>query len=156
MFKLKNKKGVSLIELIVVIGIIGIMAAVSIVSLTKARNETAVEGEADKLVAVIREAQNYALTGKSADSECYRYRVSVSTSGKYSLENIKSTLEVCSLDYEFPLENGVSSAISSSVTFDAPHAIVSSTGVIFSLSRGGYICRVSINSVGLITKNCSY
>jgi prepilin-type N-terminal cleavage/methylation domain-containing protein len=156
MFKLKNKKGVSLIELIVVIGIIGIMAAVSIVSLTKARNETAVEGEADKLVAVIREAQNYALTGKSADSECYRYRVSVSTSGKYSLENIKQSGEGCSLEYDYLLDNGVSCVSISSVVFNAPHADVSSTGVIFSLIRGGYTCRVSINSVGLITKNCSY
>ena len=154
MFKLKNKKGVSLIELIVVIGIIGIMAAASIVSLAKARNETAVEGEADKLVAVIREAQNYALTGKDADSEYYIYKVSPYPSGKYSLVVMNSTNSVGSLNHEFYLDNGVSFATTSTMIFNAPHA--TTFGGTISLKRGGYKCSVVVNSVGLVTKTCSY
>jgi prepilin-type N-terminal cleavage/methylation domain-containing protein len=152
MLKLKNKKGMSLIELIVVIGIIGIMATVSIVSLTKARNETAVEGELDKLVAVIREAQNYALTGKQASSECYKYQVSTVSPKVYKLGN--SPGPGCTINSSFNLENGVKFKETSNLTFENPHA--TTAGGSFSLKRGEYECSVVVNSVGLVTKNCSY
>lgn len=61
---MKTKKGFTLIELLVVMAMTAIMIAVTLTSLSDARNQKAVEGEARKLAATIREVQNYALTGK--------------------------------------------------------------------------------------------
>lgn len=59
-----RKKGFTLVELMIVMAIVGIMTAVTIVSLGDARDRKAAEGEARKFAAVVREVQNYALTGK--------------------------------------------------------------------------------------------
>jgi len=59
-----RKKGFTLVELMIVMAIVGIMTAVTIVSLSGARDRKAAEGEARKFAAVVREVQNYALTGK--------------------------------------------------------------------------------------------
>lgn len=48
----------------VVMAMIAIMVSVTIVTLSGARDKKVVEGEARKLAAVVRELQNYALTGK--------------------------------------------------------------------------------------------
>lgn len=61
---MKNKNGFSFLEMIVTIAIISIMTAVFFSSLSGNKELKAVEGEARKVAAAIREAQNYALTGK--------------------------------------------------------------------------------------------
>lgn len=63
-FSMRFRKGVTLIELLIVISIIGIMTGISIVSLSGGRIEKELQAEANHLVAIIREAQNNALTGK--------------------------------------------------------------------------------------------
>lgn len=57
-------KGFTLVELVVVMAMTAIMIAVTITSLSGARDKKAVEAEARKFAATIREMQNYALTGK--------------------------------------------------------------------------------------------
>ncbi len=59
-----KKRGFTLVELMVVMAMTAIMISVTIVSLSGSRDRKAVEGEARKFAAVVREAQNYALTGK--------------------------------------------------------------------------------------------
>lgn len=65
---MKTKKGFTLVELLVVMGMSAIMIAVTLVSMGDARSRKAVEGEARKMAATIREVQNYALTGKKFDA----------------------------------------------------------------------------------------
>lgn len=63
-YMIMKKKGFTLVELMVVMAMTAIMIGVVLVSLDGARDRKNVEVEARKLAAVIREAQNYALTGK--------------------------------------------------------------------------------------------
>lgn len=70
---MKNKKGMSILELMIVIAIMGIMTAAAMVSFSGNRPKKEVEVEARKFAAAIREAQNYALTGKKgsgSDKAC--------------------------------------------------------------------------------------
>ncbi len=64
MKKFFAKKGFTLIELMIVVAIVGIMTAATMVSLSSGREAKQVEGEARKFASLVREAQNYALTGK--------------------------------------------------------------------------------------------
>ncbi|MFZ1720353.1 MAG: type II secretion system protein [Candidatus Moraniibacteriota bacterium] len=60
----KKKKGFTLVELMVVMAMTAIMLAVTLTSLSGVKDRKAVEGEARKMAATIREMQNYALTGR--------------------------------------------------------------------------------------------
>ncbi|KKR20862.1 MAG: Tfp pilus assembly protein FimT [Candidatus Moranbacteria bacterium GW2011_GWA2_39_41] len=68
--KIKTNRAFTLVEFLVVIAFMGIMTAVSLVSFYDSKNKKAVETEARKVAAVVREAQNYALTGKNASAGC--------------------------------------------------------------------------------------
>jgi prepilin-type N-terminal cleavage/methylation domain-containing protein len=64
----KRYDGYSVVEVMVVMAIIGIMSAALIVSVGSSREKKTVESEALKVAASIREAKNYALTGKTLDT----------------------------------------------------------------------------------------
>jgi prepilin-type N-terminal cleavage/methylation domain-containing protein len=63
-----HRRGFTLIEIMVVMAIIGVITAVTIVSFGSGKERKAVEGQARKVAAAIREMQNYALTGKQVGS----------------------------------------------------------------------------------------
>lgn len=64
-FDMVNKKGFSMVELMVTIAIMALMTGAVFVNLAGNRKTKGVETEARKLVAVIRETQSNALTGKT-------------------------------------------------------------------------------------------
>ena len=148
---MKNKKGLSLLEVIIVVAIIGIMSSISIVSFSKAKLRSSVETAAEKAIAVIREAQNYALTGKEVSTLCHTYSVNFTPStGSFLLTNGG----LCSLNKNYVLEDGVVFSSVGVVSFTAPHADTSGLSVI-RVQKGGYFCDINVNSIGLITKSCS-
>ncbi len=59
-----QKKGFTLIEVLVVVAIIGIASAIILVSIGNGRTQKQVEGDARRLVGMLREIQNDALSGK--------------------------------------------------------------------------------------------
>ncbi len=66
---IKNKKGVTLLELMTVIAIVGIMTGVSLIFLSREnREKKEVEMAAQEVAAALREAQNAALTGKAMEA----------------------------------------------------------------------------------------
>lgn len=81
--------GFTLVEVVITTAIIGIVAAVSMVSLSAFRVKRDVESSARTLAAAIREAQDFALTGKNMSSTAgnapCEFRVRTS-SGKYYVE----------------------------------------------------------------------
>ncbi len=82
-------KGFTLIEMVVVIAIIGITSALIITSLTSTRSTRETERAIHTLAATLREAQNYALTGRStsvSQENCF-YAVRLISSSQYALVN---------------------------------------------------------------------
>lgn len=76
----KKQKGFTLIELLMAMSMMAVMVAVVIVSLGSARTNRELDGEAGKVLSLLREAQNYALTGKSISGSdaCDRFSTRVS------------------------------------------------------------------------------
>ena len=60
----KNKRGFSFLEMVVIVAIISIMTSVMMVVTFKERDRKEIEAVGREVTAAIREAQNYALTGK--------------------------------------------------------------------------------------------
>jgi len=122
--------GFSFIELMVVIAIIGIVSAMTLVSLSKSRAQKDVLSNARTLAATIREAQNYALTGKNINVNvagnvpCEFHVTATGTSYKVEQKNVVAA-GGCAAAYTagttVPLLNGVS---------------VSTTEVRFAVPRG--------------------
>lgn len=153
MSKTKNKKGMTLLEVIVVISIIGILSAVSIVSFSTYKINTALDSASREVVAVLREAQNYSLSGKqiSAASGCSQYIVNATNSSSaYLLRNSCS-----SFSYGFNLKNGVNFTSGGDFIFDAPHGKLGSGSVNFFRIKhpsSGSVYYICINGSGLITR----
>ncbi len=87
-FSLKTK-GFTLIEMVVVIAIISITSAIIITSLSSTRSTRETERAIHSLAATLREAQNYALTGRStsvSQGNCF-YAVRLINSSQYALVN---------------------------------------------------------------------
>lgn len=156
MFKIKNKKGMTLIEVVVLIAIIGIISAISIVSLTTSKRTSELDVAAEEVSAVLREAQNYALTGKDISASCGNYVVDFTNgTGNYRLHNGGGS---CLLNRLYTLKNGVIVSGSTDTIFIAPHASISGMGVgwrVITLTKGGGASYVCINSAGLIKKSSS-
>ncbi|HBO17220.1 MAG: hypothetical protein UR69_C0002G0124 [Candidatus Moranbacteria bacterium GW2011_GWE2_35_2-] len=70
MIKIKNKfvPGFTLLEVLVTVAIIGIMATVALVSTQRGKIDKEVSVAAEQVASSIREAQNYALSGKQPDA----------------------------------------------------------------------------------------
>ncbi len=128
-----NKKAFTLLELMIVCSIIGIMTAAIIVSLINSQIKKEVEIEARIVAAAIREAQNYALTGKTTqagDLPCkYRF-TSNSGDGSYKIRYYYHTNANSDCGNEriyavYSLKNKVSFAASRDFYFTVPHGIPS-------------------------------
>lgn len=145
----------SLLELVVLIAIIGIISAISIVSLVDSQRNAEVEAAAEEVVAVLREAQNYALSGKvigAGGVGCSNYQVSfASGSPDYSIE---MTGPCSGANLNYTLKNGVvvtSIVDIGNVSFSAPHGTSPNQGYLV-VEKGATSYSVCINKAGLITK----
>ena len=157
MFKIKNKKdyflsnrrGLSLMEVLILISIIGVMSAISIGAMVTAKTNSELESAAEEVVAVLREAQNYSLTGKDVSAVCsvYGFNVPVVNGSNYSIGNTCFT-------YNYQLKNGIVFSNSGTVNFTAPHAATSGTTLRYLLRKGATTSyyTVCVNTAGLITK----
>ncbi|MFA6183794.1 MAG: hypothetical protein WC682_01690 [Parcubacteria group bacterium] len=156
MFKMKNKKdyflssrsGMSLLELIIMIAIIGIMSAISISAMAASKINSELETAAEEVMAVLREAQNYSLTGKNITPTCNVYTVApVAGTSNYTLKNGAA----CALNFNYSLKNNVIFSVGGAINFSAPHAASSGT-TRFVLSKSAKFYTVCVNSVGLVRK----
>lgn len=165
-FSKKNLKGFTLIEIIVVMAIISIVSGMVIVSLTDSRVKRELETNAREFVGVVREAQNYALTGKIITGAsipvtavpCY-----FGVSWRSDLDNYKisyiyknsdtDTCDVNGSSYSvatYAMKNGAEISSDGSLFFRLPHANFSgNTSVEF--TKKGIIHKVCIFSDGRIS-----
>lgn len=160
----KRLSGFTLVELVVSMAILSIMAAITIVSLSGTKTKQEVEGAARELAAAIREAQNYALTGRSITGglPCQFRITAVALSGSYTLQQTDSTgcgTVAGSVSYTLP--NSVQFSSGTGVWFDVPRGEprnsagteIGTSGVThvdFSFAKNGSTAHVCVYPLGRI------
>ncbi len=85
----KKVRGFTLIEMVIVIAIIGLTSSIVITSLSSNRSARETDRAIHVLAGALREAQNYALTGKSvnaAQENCY-FAIRFTSATQYTLAN---------------------------------------------------------------------
>ena len=124
----KNPRAFTLIEVMVVLAIIGIMTVLVVTSLGNGRVQRELETNAREFAAVVREAQNYALTGKqfvAGTTPCF-FSVSGGGAGytlTYGYKNVGTGACSETSPVNYALKNGVTfSGAVDTVPFTLPHA----------------------------------
>lgn len=148
-------RGFTLIEVLIVVAIIGILSAMILVTFSGQRQTRNTERAAREVMAALREAQSYALSGRtSAISENHTYYgVNFTAGAAYNLVSSAGTIA------SYSLKNGITSSAASSVRFMLPRGEVYIGGSPLSGSHritlvnglsGRYIC---VYSTGRILDN---
>lgn len=154
----KNRKAFTLIELVIVMAIISILAAVVTVSLGTQNTKKELETNAREFASVLREAQNYALTGKQPDPPHITCQFSVSwdntPTSTYRLWSMSRNNGACNIPVDFAtysLKRGVqfSSPTTGTVSFSLPWATTGSSKIVF--AKGGFSHTVCLSTSGKIT-----
>lgn len=114
------KPGFTLIEVIVVIALVSILTAVVLTSFGKSRTTKTVEAEASAFARIVREAQNYAVTGRQTGTDEIPCWFTVLPTGASPLSNYRLSVryhngseDVCTLSSPtkdlgmYPIQNGV-------------------------------------------------
>ncbi|MDP3957110.1 MAG: prepilin-type N-terminal cleavage/methylation domain-containing protein [bacterium] len=148
----KNGAGFTLIEVMVVVAIMGIMAVLSIVSLGNGRIQRDLEANAREFAGVVREAQNYALTGKQTGGGAVcAFSVTWTGSSTYELGSTASGDcggSVTSLA-NYSLKNGVTLNNFGTISFALPWARTGGGQANF--SKGSDTYSVCISADGKIS-----
>ncbi len=149
-------------EVMIVVAIMGIMTTIGLVSMSATRNKKNIEIEARRVVASIREAQNYALTGKIGGSgfiPCrFRWISSpvVGDNTSYWITTFRRVSASCDGTAEdtgdsvkYSLQNGVTFSNNTpySIDFSVPFAGVSASRIV--LAKGGNYYTVCVSSSGV-------
>jgi prepilin-type N-terminal cleavage/methylation domain-containing protein len=126
----EKSAGFTLIEVMIVIMIVGSMAIIMLVSFGSGQTERQLETNAREFVGMVREAQNYALTGKQAVAATDPCRFQVSWSGAvYSMTYwYKDAAGVCNQTSPMvtsTLKDGVTFSNADNFYFTLPHANLS-------------------------------
>lgn len=145
-----------MIELMAVMAIIAVMTSISLISMTNNRTDREVETAAREVMAVLKEAQNNALTGRvpaGVDYPCV-YTFRVTGTAEYEIAYSSHTQgEICSEELKsmtkYELKNNVSFAGESEVSFVVPHGNTGGGAVI--VEKNGVSYSVTITSAGQIS-----
>ena len=150
----KKLRAFTLIELLVVVAIIGIMTGVAMVSSGNGRTDKELETSAREFVAVVREVQNYALTGRqfsTTDTDAcvdgFRFRLRWNETvahNDYHLRYRHNVSGSCTGDIvaSYTLKNGVvfSGSSANSIFFTMPWAnIFNNSGTALELATPNYV-----------------
>lgn len=141
----KNKKGFSLIELMITVAIMAIMSTITLVSMNKGRELWAVQTAAGEVAATVREAQNYALTGKGLKNKTascvFRFRWVIDYPN-YFMEDCK--------DQSYVLKNGVIFSNDGNIDFGVPLSILPGLTRTITVKKGVSTYNVCVYASGVI------
>lgn len=147
-----------MLELLVAMAVVGILTAAAIVPLSNTRTKKEVEVAAREVAAAIREAQNYALTGKQvsgAEYPCnYKFNATPDTSN-YNIEYDYHVYGDAACNpknlYSSSLKNGVSfkSVAPNTISFSIPYGSINPTAKVV-LKKGSSEYTVCVSVTGNI------
>lgn len=148
-----------MIEVLIVIAIIGILSAMVLVSLAGARTARDLDRSAHEVAAVLREAQNYALSGRSAsigENNC-SYSVQVTSgSSNYSLRHTYGS--GCGSNdslSNYSLTRGVVFGSNLTASFSVPRGVLTPAPASIALTKDGSTVYVCLSAAGQISENGS-
>ncbi|MFC1645011.1 Tfp pilus assembly protein FimT/FimU [Patescibacteria group bacterium] len=148
----QTKRGFTLLEVLVVTAIILIMTVSILATLNSNKLDRELESAGDQTYSAIREAQNYALTGKETAPGCDVYSFSFSDD-RYIISNKESDGTECAFRTVGELKNSVQFAGSGSIDFSVPHGDVNvETVESIGLSKSGKTYNVCVYNVGAVTR----
>jgi len=153
--KKKNLKGVTLLELVVVMAIVGIMVTVITVSFGSENTKKNLETNAREFSSILREAQNYSLTGRQNDSSnttcAYSITWTIATS-TYRLNAISKNGTLCNGTSAsvatYALKQGVVFSNGGAATFSLPWGATASGSAV--LGKAGLSHTICLNGSGKI------
>jgi len=155
----KVARGFTLIEVVVVMAIISILTSIVITGITSTnRTQRELEINAREFEGILREAQNYALTGKQANTSGNTCSFKVSWTAPSTYQLIAVACGTAPTENKiiatYTLKNGVTFSSSTSVSFDLPWGKKSgATSLQFSKASRNY--SVCISSEGKIETKSS-
>jgi prepilin-type N-terminal cleavage/methylation domain-containing protein len=148
MYQRTNARAFTLIEVMIVVAIIGIVSAMMLVSFSGRRQTRNLEGAVREVMATLREAQNYALSGRAgaiSENNTY-YGVQIAPATSYSIVASSGTIA------NYTLKSGVTfSSGATTVSFTLPRGEV--------LVGGGPLAgsyRISLTNAGSNRYLCVY
>ncbi len=153
----KNKTlGFTLIEVLVVVAIIGIMSALTLASWAAGRTQRDLDRSAREVAAVLRDAQNAALSGRSAnvnENNC-TFSVQVVNSNTYRLlHHFGSGCGSWGTLASYTLSRGVAFGSSYLVSFSVPRGELTTGPASIVLTKGGSSVYICLSAAGRILEN---
>lgn len=156
--------GFTLMELLISMTILSIMSVLTIVSFSGAKAGREVNGAARELAATIREAQNYAVTGKNitattTNRPCQFRLTATSGTGNFSVQQTNAgACDTVAGSSAYVLQNGVQFAANAQVRFDVPRgepkdsagAELTSGSITFTVAKNGLTAYVCVYPLGRI------
>ncbi len=148
MYERTRAHGFTLIEVLIVVAIIGIVSAMILVTFSGQRQTRNLERAAREVLATLREAQNYALSGRAgaiSENNTY-YGVQIASATAYSVVASSGTIA------SYTLKSGVTfSSGATTISFTLPRGDVLVGGAPLS---GSY--RISLAGTGSSRYICVY
>jgi prepilin-type N-terminal cleavage/methylation domain-containing protein len=83
--KMKNEKGMTLLEMIIVIAIIGMMTGIAIVQLGRSRVDTRLRAAQTEVASTIKLAQSFAIQGKAQSAPICGYGIRFTANDTYEI-----------------------------------------------------------------------
>ena len=152
----ENLFAFTLIELLVVVAIIGITSSIVLVEWSSGRIEKQLESSAREVEAVVREAQNFSLTGyqavAGAGNEPCAFKVTWGGS-VYSLTYFYGSGTDCDQSLvlqSHTLQNGVTFSGGANFDFQLPHGSFVGATKVITLTKSGSTHTVCVYANGLI------
>lgn len=153
----KRGSGFTLIEVMIVVAIIGILSALTLGSLAAGRTARDLSRSSREVAAALREAQNYALSGRTANIGENNCAYSVQGSGStFTLSHTYGSSCTSGVLATYSLSRGVVFGSNLTASFSVPRGeLMPGASANIALTKGGSTVYVCLSAAGRVLENGS-